>query len=186
MVEDKKIVELYWDRSERAIAETQTKYGRYCHSIAYNVLYSNEDAEECVNDTYVKAWNAMPPHQPTRLSTFLGKITRNLALDRYSQRRAQKRVVPGTELILDELAECIPSGEGSDMSDELILRDAVNGFLASLPKQTRVIFVRRYWYLSPVSDIARDLGLTESNVKVTLLRTRNKFKAYLEKEGIMI
>ena len=185
-MEDQRIVELYWERSEDAITETQKKYGRYCHIIAYNILYSDEDAEECVNDTYLKAWDAMPPHKPERLSTFLGKITRNLALDRYSRSRAQKRVAVGTELILGELEECIPDAGAADVSEEMILRDAINGFLGSLPKQTRILFLRRYWYLCSIKEIARDFAMTENRVKVTLLRTRTKFKAYLEKEGIVI
>ena len=185
-MEDKKIVDLYWERSEAAILETQTKYGRYCHHIAYNILFSEEDAAECVNDTYIKAWRAMPPHRPERLSAFLGKITRNTALDYCIHNNAKKRS-GYTTLILDEMEECIPDPKSkTDLSDELALKDAINGFLQSLPQQTRIIFLRRYWYLSPIREIARDYDLTESNVKVTLHRTRNKFKHYLEKEGIVV
>lgn len=184
-VEDKKIVELYWERSETAIVETQKRYGRYCHYIAYNILYSHEDAEECVNDTYIKTWNALPPHRPERLAAFLGKITRNTALDRYLSDRTKKRGGGQTEAVLDELAECVQDEKSSScMADELALREAINGFLGLLPVQKRIIFLRRYWYMSSVKEIAEDYGLTESNVKVTLLRTRNRFKAYLEKEGI--
>lgn len=185
-MEDNKIVDLYWERSEAAVLETQKKYGRYCHSIAYNILYSAEDAEECVNDTYRKAWDAMPPRRPQQLSAFLGKITRNTALDYYSYLKAQKRS-GNTELILDEMAECIPDpGSTADISDKIALKNAINGFLESLPRQTRIIFMRRYWYLSPLKEIAHDYSLKESNVKVILHRTRNKFKEYLEKEGIVI
>jgi len=184
-VEDKKIVELYWERSETAIVETQKRYGGYCHYIAYNILYSHEDAEECVNDTYIKAWNALPPHRPERLAAFLGIITRNTALDRYLSDRTKKRGGGQTEAVLNELSECVPDEKSSGcMADELALREAINGFLGSLPAQKRIIFMRRYWYMSSVKEIAEDYGLTESNVKVTLLRTRNRFKAYLEKEGI--
>ena len=185
-MEDQKIVELYWERSEKAILHTQEKYGRYCHSIAFNVLNSDEDAEECVNDTYVKAWESMPPHRPERLSTFLGKLTRGIAINRYIHNHAQKRS-KGTELILEEVAELIPDPDSErPMSDELALRQAINGFMATLPESTRILFVRRYWYMSAVRDIARDMGMTQSNVKVTLMRTRSKFKAYLEKEGITV
>ena len=185
-MEDNKIIELYWERSETAITETQNKYGRYCHYIAYNILYSNEDSEECVNDTYLRAWDSMPPHRPERLSAFLGKITRNLALDRYDRSRAQKRS-SNVEVALSELEECIPDVRGGlSVADEIVLRDATNGFLASLPVRTRKVFVRRYWYLSTVKDIACDLDMSESNVKVLLLRTRQRFKSYLEKEGIVI
>lgn len=185
-MEDKQIVDLYWERSEAAISETQNKYGRYCHYIAYNILHSREDAEECVNDTYIKAWNAMPPHRPQLLSAFLGKITRNTALDRYVYAKAKKRSGE-VALILDEMEQCIPDAKTSgSLADELALKEAINGFLRSLPAQTRVIFVRRYWYLSTIREIAGDYEMTISNVKVTLLRTRNKFREYLEKEGIEI
>ena len=185
-MEDSRIVELYWERAEEAITQTKNKYGRYCHSIAYNILYSDEDAEECVNDTYVKAWNAIPPQRPVRLSAFVGKITRNIALDRYDASVAQKRD-SGTALVLDEIAECVPDGGDADpVADEYILRDAINGFLCSLPQRTRIVFMRRYWYLCSVEEIARDLEMSESNVKVTLMRTRTKFKEYLTRKGINI
>ena len=127
----------------------------------------------------------MPPHRPERLAAFLGKITRNTALDRYLSDHTKKRGGGQTEAVLDELSECVPDEKSSGcMADEMALREAINGFLASLPAQKRIIFVRRYWYMSSIGEIAEDYGLTQSNVKVTLLRTRNRFKAYLEKEGI--
>ncbi len=185
-MEDVKIIELYWMRSEEAIRETQNKYGRYCHTVAYNILYSNEDADECVNDTYMKVWKTVPPHRPERFAAFLGKITRNLALDRYDKLRSQKRG-GNTELALDELKDCVAvSGYDIPVSDEMVLKEAINAFLRSLPKRTRIIFLRRYFYLCSISDIARSLEMSESNVKVTLSRTRAKFKAYLEKEGINV
>jgi RNA polymerase sigma-70 factor (ECF subfamily) len=185
-MDDQKIVDLYWERSESAIKETQKKYGRYCHSIAYAILHSNEDAEECVNDTYLRAWGAIPPAKPSRLATFLGKITRNLALDRYDSAHAQKRNA-ATELVLDELAECIPDADSTlDLTDKIALGDAINSFLESLPVKTRQIFMRRYWFMSPIKDIARDVDMSESAVKVSLMRTRNEFKAHLEKEGIVL
>ena len=185
-MDDSRILEMYWSRSEQAIAETQKKYGRYCHSIAYNILSSDEDAEECVNDTYLKAWGSIPPQRPNRLSAYLGKIVRNIALDRYERTRAQKRsgVV---ELALDELGECIPdSGSGATLTDNDALRAAINGFLATLSRRNRMIFVKRYWYLCSVADIAIDMEISESNVKVILLRSRRKFKEYLDKEGITV
>jgi RNA polymerase sigma-70 factor (ECF subfamily) len=186
-VEDERIVELYWERSEAAISESAKKYGKYCHYIAYNVLSSDQDAEECVNDTYLRAWAAIPPTRPRVLKSFLGTITRNLAIDRYNKERAEKRL-GNADLAFEELGECIPDGneDGRALSDEMALRDAINGFLESLPKETRIIFVRRYWYLSPVAHIAGDLGMSNSNVKVILMRTRKKLKAYLEKENITI
>ena len=184
-MQDCNIVDLYWQRDERAIKETASKYGGYCYRIAYDILYSELDAEECVNDTYLKAWESMPPHKPEKLSTFLGKITRNLALNRYIHDRAQKRN-KATDVVFDELAELIPDGVTSHMPEEVALKDVINRFVASLPSLTRVVFVRRYWYVSSIRDIAADYGLSQGYVKVMLLRTRKKFKAFLEKEGITL
>jgi len=183
-MEDEKIVEMYWARSEDAIKETQKKYGNYCRRIAMNILSNELDAEECVNDTYLKAWEAMPPHRPERLSTFLGKITRNLSLNRYARDRAQKRA-PLAEAVYEEIAELIPD-EGGDPADECRLRDAINGFLETLNPKSRIIFVQRYWYLCSIKEIAKNRAVSESDVKVTLSRTRKKFKEYLEKEGITV
>ena len=184
-MDDKQIVALYWERSETAITETEKKYGKYCHYIAHNILYSDQDAEECVNDTYQKAWETMPPKKPELLSAYLGRLTRHIAINRYIHNRAQKRT-PDVEVIFTEAEEFIPDPAGSDISDEIHLRDAINSFVASLSQEVRVVFVRRYWYMSSVKDIATDYDMTESNVKVMLMRTRNKFKDYLEKEGITI
>ena len=185
-MEDSKIIELYWDRDEQAISETKNKYGRYCHSIAYNILHSNMDAEECVNDTYVKTWNTIPPSRPVKLCAFVGRITRNTALDRYDASLAQKRD-GGTALVLDEMAECLPcADETGNIAEEYVLKEAINGFLKSLPQRTRIVFMRRYWYLSSIEEIATDLEMSESNVKVTLMRTRTKFREYLTRKGINI
>ena len=184
-MDDKQIVALYWERSEDAIAQTEKKYGRYCHYIARNILYSDQDAEECVNDTYQKAWETMPPKKPELLSAYLGKLTRHIAINSYIHDHADKRS-PGMQMILDEAEEFIPDPADSDISDEIHLRDAINSFLASLTQEVRVVFVRRYWYMSSVKDIAKDYGMTESKVKITLMRTRNRFKEYLEGEGISI
>ena len=183
-MEDEKIVMLYWERNESAIRETEEKYGKYCFCIADNILHCKEDSEECVNDTWVRAWNAMPPERPTLLQAFLGKITRNLALDRYSFDRTLKR---GSEVdqIADEYWQCIPSDEPS-LADQTALHAAINGFLGSLSSTHRIVFMQRYWYFCTVGEIARSMEMSESTVKVTLLRTRNKFKEYLEKEGIFI
>ncbi len=183
-MEDKTIVELYWQRNEDAVAVTQQKYGRYCHSIAYNILLSDEDAEECVNDTYLKVWNSIPPERPSLLKSFIGRITRNIALDRYDYNTAQKR--GGVSVALSELDECIPDVSDQNTADDYALRKAINGFLASLPARTRTVFMQRYFYACSVKQIAQSLGMTEVNVKVTLLRARAKLKAHLEKEGICI
>ena len=185
-MEDQQIVDLYWQRNEKALSQTQKKYGKYCHHIAFAILYSSEDAEECVNDTLLRAWSAIPPAKPSRLSTFLGKITRNLAIDRLDKNTAQKRSGP-VEIILDELSECIPDADSTlDPTDKIALGDAINSFLASLDKEDRVMFMQRYWYSCPIKSIAREMEKSESSVKVTLMRTRNKFKEHLMKEGIVV
>ena len=183
-MQDHEIVALYWGRNETAIAETEKKYGGYCYVIAYNVLYSHEDAEECVNDTYLRAWETMPPEKPSALNAYLGRITRNLALNRYEYIHADKRDNRVT-LIYDEAAHAL-SGEFTDPLDEIALKDAVNSFLASLSNEHRIIFLRRYWYMSDVASIARDYRIPEGTVKSILSRTRNKFKKHLEKEGIQL
>lgn len=183
-MDDKRIVELYFERSEQAIRETELKYGNYCFLIARNILSSREDAEECVNDTYLRAWESIPPNSPDPLKTFLGKITRNIAINRYIRNRAKKRSGE-IDLLFDEICEFTPDPASmTPLADEYALKEAINSFVASLPKKTRIIFVRRYWYLSPVAEIARELAVSENSVKVTLHRTRLAFKAHLEKEGI--
>lgn len=186
-MEDREIVELYWQRDEAAIAESAAKYGKYCGSIAYNILHSSEDSEECVNDTYLRAWNAIPPHRPNRLSTFLGKITRNLALNKYKGYNAKKRGEGQMELILSELEECISAKNRVEgLVDELAVVEAVNGFLAELPKLNRVVFVRRYWYLDSVKSISERLSMSENRIASMLFRMRKELKVHLEKEGITV
>ncbi len=186
-MEDSKIIELYMDRSEQAISETSKKYGRYCHYIAYSILQNEADSEECVNDTYLRAWNSIPPKYPNRLQTFLGKITRNLSLNKWEKLSAEKRGAGQIPLILDELTECIPTEENTAQTvANMVVRDALNRFLEDLPAGTRKIFVRRYWYMSSIKEIADEYGLSQSKVTVTLFRTRGKLKTVLEKEGITL
>ena len=186
-MDDRKIVQLYMDRSDQAISETSKKYGRYCHYIANNILHNEEDAEECVNDTYLRTWNSIPPKQPKLLRTFLGKITRNLSLNRWEKLSAEKRGGGQVSLALEELSECIPSNENTDsIVDNMVLKTALDHFLDELPAQTRIMFVRRYWYMSSVKEIADEYGFSESKVTVTLFRTREKLKTVLEKEGIVL
>lgn len=186
-MEDQQILQLYNERSEAAIAETAAKYGKYCHTIAYNILYNEEDAEECVNDTYLKAWNVIPPQIPEKLSAFLGKITRNLAITKYRYNSSKKRGNGQVALALEELAECIPAANTTEqaISDKLFVEE-LNTFLESLSAEKRKIFMQRYWYLRPVAEIAEEFAISESKVKMILLRTRNKLKQALEKEGIMV
>ena len=186
-MEDNEIIELYWERSEAAISETSKKYSRYCRYISFNILQNNEDSEECVNDTYLRAWNAMPPNRPNCLATFLGKITRNLALDRFKKYTAKKRDHGQIELVLSELDDCVPvlpTVEQEIAEKELV--ELLNDFLESLPKNKRIIFMQRYWYLMPIKEIATRSGESESQVKSALFRTRNTLKAILQKEGVIL
>ena len=188
-MDDVQILDLYWARSEDAIKETAKQYGKYCHFIAYSILHNEEDSEECVNDTYLKAWDVIPPKRPNRLSTFLGKITRNLALDRHKHSYAEKRGEGCVLLAIEELQTCLQerSGESEEkITDELALADALNRFLASLKPERRKIFMRRYWYFNSVKEIAADFGIGESKVKMLLLRTRKELGAFLEKEGVLL
>ena len=184
-MDDKQIVNLFLERNEDAIKETEKKYSRYCSFIASNVLVSKEDCEECVNDTYLRAWNSIPPNKPSNLKAFLGKITRNLALDRLDHNTAQKRSTDA-QLVYDEIAECIPDTSGTELTEELALKTALNKFLGSLKQEKRIIFLQRYWYLSSIKDVAQNNGLTENNVKIILMRLRAKLKKIMEKEGINI
>ena len=183
-MEDTKIVELFWQRDQSAISQSEQKYGNYCYAIAYGILNCREDSEECVSDTWHNAWQAMPPERPTRLQAFLGRITRNLALDRYGYNHAQKRNTH-LETVIDEYWECVPNGEAS-VEDEYALKQAINGFLQALDVRDRVIFMRRYWYAMSVKDIADSMRLSESHVSVILHRTRSKFRDHLTREGIFL
>ena len=182
---DSEIVDLYWQRSERAIRETDHKYGRYCAHIAYAVCSDRLDAEECVNDTWLRAWNAMPDARPSVLSTFLGRITRNLAINRFEKRTRQKRGGGETPLALEELAECVPSD--ADPARELELRElqeAIRRFVEGLPDTEQKVFVARYWYLASVEEISRRLGWTRSRTKSLLFRLRKRLRAFLEEEAL--
>jgi RNA polymerase sigma-70 factor (ECF subfamily) len=186
-IEDSKIVDLYWERSETAVGETTKKYSRYCHAISFNILQNHEDAEECVNDTCLNAWNAIPPKRPNCLATFLGKITRNLALDKFKKYTAEKRGRGQMELALSELDEILPSTTSIEQAiGEKEFVELLNSFLESLPKQKRMMFVQRYWYLLPVKTMAEQLSISESQVKSTLFRTRRELKSHLEREGVLL
>ena len=183
-MDDKRIVTLFFQRDEQALTETRQKYGRYLHRVAQNILPVPQDAEECVNDTYLRAWNAIPPHRPSRLSVFLGKITRRLALDRYAALTADKRGGGTTAHLLEEWRDAIP--EGGDPADDMAVRDVLSRFLRQLPAEKRRVFIRRYWYGDTIAAIAADSHSTESKVKMTLSRTRDELKTFLEKEGIAL
>lgn len=185
-MEDSQIIELYWNRSETAIAETDRKYGKYCYSIAYNILTNNEDAEESVSDTYMAAWKAMPPRRPSILATFLGKITRHLSIDRWRSRNRYKRGGGEIILALEELEDCAAEEQAIEkVLERKQLALVFNRFLQSLPETERRIFLCRYWYLDTVSDIASYFEFSESKVTSMLHRTRKKLRTVLEKEGLL-
>lgn len=181
---DKDIIRLYFDRDQRALSATAKKYGKYCTSIAKNILGNNEDAEECVNDTYLSTWNSIPPTIPTILSAFLGKITRNLAFNKYKHNHAMKRGNGEFAVVLDELAECVSGFEYVEQEiDRRELVATINSFLDTLSIKKRNIFICRYWYSDSIPAIARRYGMTEGNVSVTLNRLRSKLKEYLSERG---
>ena len=184
-MEDRQIVELYWQRSERAIAETDRKYGRYCEAIAYAVCSDRQDAEECVNDTWLRAWNAMPDKRPSALGAFLGRITRKLAINLFEHKTRQKRGGGQTILALEELEDCIPGREDPQRQVELEeLRQAVGRFVAGLTETEQTVFTARYWYLKSVEEIAERMGFTQSRVKSLLFRLRKRLRRFLEEEGL--
>ena len=183
-MDDNGIIQLYWDRNDQAINATSKKYGHYCKAIAKNILNSEEDAEECVNDTYLNAWNSMPTHWPEHLATFLGKITRNLSFNKYKRDHAEKRGGGEITLVLDELADCVSDIDTVEQTiDRQELSKAINSFVQNLPTEKRNIFVRRYWYADSVSDIASNYGMLQGTVSKTLERTRKRLKAYLAERG---
>ncbi len=186
-MEDGAIVALYWERNESALTETSVKYGKYLMKIAWNILADTRDAEESVNDTYLHAWNAMPPHRPQVLSTFLGRITRHLSIDVYRKRHSAKRGGSEYVLSLDELSDCVP-GEGSpeEALDGKELAGHINDFLRDLAPEARKLFICRYYYFDPLAEAASALGMTEGKAKTLLFRTRRKLKEYLEKEGYVL
>ena len=186
-MEDTHIVQMYWDRNETAISESAMKYGTYCTSIAQNILRNPADAEECVNDTYLNAWNSMPTHWPKQLETFLGKITRNLSFNKYKHDHAEKRGSGEITLVLDELTDCVSDTDNVEqVLDHQELIKAISSFVRSLSENKRNLFVRRYWYADSVSAIANDTGMLQGTVSKTLERTRKQLKAYLTERGFEI
>lgn len=183
-MEDVKIIQLYWDRDESAISETAMKYGSYCTSIAKNILGNHDDALECVNDTYLNAWNSMPPHRPNLLRTFLGKITRNLSFNKYKHSHADKRGCGETPAVLDELSECVSGKENVEQEIEYQeLVKIIDEFLDSLSLEKRKMFVCRYWYNDSISEIAKQFRMKENAVSMTLRRIRSKLRQYLVARG---
>ena len=186
-MEDREIIALYWARKEQALEETDAKYGSYCRTVAWNILRSREDSEECVNDTWLRAWNAIPPQKPGILSSFLARITRNLSLDRYKAARTDKRGGGRVTVALEELEHCLPGQFSVEQAmEDAELAQLLDRFLRSLPERDRCIFLRRYWYLDPLADIACRYRMAEGTVKSALHRTRKKLRAQLEREGVYL
>lgn len=184
-MEDEEIIGLYFARSQSAIAETSKKYGRYCYSIAYNILSNHQDAEECVNDALMNTWKSIPPQRPVKLRAFVGELTRCAGLKKWRDAHAGKRGGGEVALALEELDECVSSGHMPEQEVEAEeLGDAVNTFVMSLGATERSVFICRYWYMKSIRDIAAQFEFSESKVKSMLSRTRSKLKNYLIKEKI--
>ena len=185
-MEDCEIVALYWARSEDAIPETDRKYGSLCRSIARNLLDSPEDAEECVNDTWYEAWTSMPEERPENLRAWLGRVVRNISVDRFRKNRAKKRY-DGMEVLLGELEDCVPATQTPEKAaEDGELREALDRWLRSLPREERILFVRRYWYGIPLKELARETGTAPGKLAQRMFRLRGKLKSALEEEGIRI
>ena len=185
-MEDSAIIDLYWAREERALSETDTKYGGYCRSIAHNILRNREDTEECVSDTWLRAWNAIPPQRPGRLAAFFAKVTRNLAINRSREQSAEKRGGGALQLALDELSECVASSHDVEREySRMELERDINRFLRALPARECDVFMSRYFFVEPTETIARRYGIRQSNVHLILSRTRGKLRKFLLEEGYL-
>lgn len=186
-MEDTLIIDLYVNRNEAAIEKTAAKYGNYCFTIANNILADHADTQECVNDTYLKTWEQIPPTIPRFLRAFLGKITRNLALDRYRFKTRDKRGGSEFELLLDELEDCVATRTTADSVLDLnYTKTVINDWLKELPTENRMMFIRRYWYVWSIQEVAKSLQITESKAKSTLFRMRKELKMRLEREGVTL
>mgnify|MGYP002518600493 CR=1 FL=1 len=183
-MKDQDIIDLYWKRDEAAISATADTYGKYCHCIAYNILHSNEDADECVNDTWWNAWESIPPQKPNRLSTYLGKLTRRICIDCFRCRNRDKRRGSEYAISLSELSDCVSGGNTTeDAVNVKLLADAIGIYLRLIPEDARTAFLGRYYFLDSLKEVAAYCGMTESKCKSLLHRTRLGLKEYLRKEG---
>ena len=186
-MEDAQIIELYWQRDQSAIEETAGKYGPFLRDVSWNILRSYPDAEECVNDTYLRTWNAIPPTRPSAFRAWLGRIARNLSLDRWKQLRTQKRGGDSMEVLLGELDDCVPAPHGTEKAmEDRETAALISAFLRELPRDSRVMFLRRYWYGQDLEAIAAGLGCSQGKVKSAMFRTRKALRAYLEKEAVAL
>ena len=186
-MEDVQIIDLYWQRDQRAIDETSRKYGGFLTGIAWNILRCHGDAEACVNDTYLRTWNAIPPARPSAFRAWLGRIVRNLSLDRWKQNRTAKRGGDGMEVLLGELGDCVPTPRGTEKAlEDQEIAALISDFLRRLSKEHRAIFLRRYWCGQSVAEIAEALGCGQGKVKSALFRTRKALRTYLEQEEVLL
>ena len=181
-MEDKRIIDMLFARSESALSQIQKQFGAYCMAIAQNVLGNDSDAQECVNDTYLRVWESIPPNHPKNLSVYIGRIARNISLNRLKRNLAQRRN-SSADLVLEELSDIV-SDTGQEFSDSVLMKMAINSFLEKLSAKDRKIFMQRYWYMYSINDIAGSIGKDENYVSVKLHRLRAEFKTHLEKEGI--
>lgn len=186
LMEDEKIIDLYWERNPMAITVTGEKYQNYCFKIAYNILRNQQDCEECINDTWFRAWNAMPTERPKFLGAFLGAITRNLSLDCYRKKHTKRRGEGEITYVFEELQDCISTAGPEQKIEEQELLKALNQFLENIEKESRMIFVRRYWYMDSIAEIATRFSMGESKVKSSLFRTRKKLHTFLIQEGFEV
>lgn len=186
-MKDEQIISLYWKRDEHAIYYTAQKYGGYCNSIAFRILSNQEDTEECVNDTYLHVWNAIPPTRPSRFRAFIGQITRNLALDYRRKAAAKKRGAGAYPLVLEDLEHCL--GDGSDLEQWLMQKELtgyINDFLHTLSIPQRRVFIQRYWYFCSIAEIAQQHGYSAAKVTSMLHRMRARFRTYLAERGVQV
>lgn len=182
-MEDRRIVDLYWNRDEDAILHTQRKYGGLCQTIANNILGNPQDAEECVNDAYLKVWNSIPPERPESLLGFLSRVVRNISLDKYRFNRAEKRS-RGADIMFSELEECLSDESVAVLSEDEGIVDAINRFLKTLDQENRILFVRRYYYMDSNETLTKTFGMNDNTIRQRLFRMRENLKKFLEKEGI--
>ncbi len=185
-MDDGQIVQLYFDRDERALSLTAKKYGAYCYAVAFGILNSEEDSKESVNDTYLEAWNRIPPHKPNILKIFLGRLTRCISIDKWRKKTAGKRGGGEIHEVLDELSECVSaSGNPASETEKKLLDETVNSFVKGLKSTEQKVFLCRYWYAQPIKQIAAENSFSESKVKTMLMRTRQKLQEILKKEGLL-
>ena len=182
-MEDQRIVDLYWNRDEDAILHTQRKYGGVCQTIANNILGNPQDAEECVNDAYLKVCNSIPPERPESLLGFLSRVVRNISLDKYRFNRAEKRS-RGADIMFSELEECLSDESLAALNEDEGIVDAINLFLKTLDQENRILFVRRYYYMDSNEMLAKTFGINDNTIRQRLFRMRENLKKFLEKEGI--